>query len=251
MLPALAAAPPARPARPPPTRLSPAPRAPDEDQRRRPAAAERRGPLVGAGEASDEDLLGRAADGDMGAFELLVERWGALVVAALERLVGDHHTALDAAQDVWIKVHRNLAKFERGAKVRPWLFAIALNHGRDVLRRRARRPDQGGAREELDDGVLRAPAAAEHDRRTLERGAIAATLALLDEKFREALVMVDALGVGYDEAAGALGLSIGTLKSRVHRGRVAFRELWAASEARGARAAEGANTEHTAARRKT
>jgi len=198
--------------------------------------------------ASDEVLAGRAADGDLGAFERLVERWGALVVAALERMVGDHHTALDAAQDVWIKVHKNLSKYERGAKLRPWLFAIALNHGRDVLRRRARRPDQSGAREELDGATLRAPATADHDRRTLERSAIASTLALLDERFREALVMVDALGFGYDEAAAALELSIGTLKSRVHRGRLAFRELWTASEARSAKSSSSQGSEHTARR---
>jgi len=214
--------------------LAPRRRESEPDDERPPADAGRREPVRGPGEPSDETLAGRAADGDLAAFEQLVVRWGGLVAAALERLVGDHHVALDAAQEVWVKVHRALPRFDRRAKLRPWLFAIALNHGRDVLRRRARRPDLGAAREELDGEVLRAPAAADHDRRVLERGAIASTLALLDERFREALVMVDALGLGYDEAALALELSVGTLKSRVHRGRVAFRELWLASEARGA-----------------
>jgi len=188
--------------------------------------------------ASDEDLAGRAADGDLVAFERLVERFGAAVIAALERLIGDHHLALDAAQEVWVKVHRHLHRYQRGARVRPWLFAIALNHGRDLCRKRGRRPD-ASASEELDHG-LRAPRGVEPTARVFERGAIASALGALDERFREALVLVDAMGLGYDEAAESLGVSLGTVKSRVHRGRVAFRELWTEAEAGGTRTTRGA-----------
>lgn len=180
--------------------------------------------------ASDENLAGRAADGDSGAFEALVVRHGSAVIAALERLIGDHHLACDAAQDVWLKVHRNLDRYERGARLRPWLFAITLNHGRDVLRKRARRPDSHGGREELNDERLRAPGSSEPSGRFTERSAIAAALTAIDERFREALILVDALGLGYEEAAESLGLAVGTMKSRVHRGRLAFRELWNKSE---------------------
>ncbi|QDU85987.1 RNA polymerase sigma factor CarQ [Planctomycetes bacterium Pla163] len=180
--------------------------------------------------ASDEDLAGRAADGDSGAFEALVVRHGSAVIAALERMIGDHHLACDAAQDAWLKVHRNLGRYERGARLRPWLFAIALNHGRDVLRKRARRPDSHGGREELDGERLRAPDALQPGGRFTERSAIAAALTAIDERYREALLLVDALGLGYEEAAESLGLAVGTLKSRVHRGRLAFRELWTRSE---------------------
>lgn len=188
-------------------------------------------------DASDEDLVGLAADGDLTAFEELVTRFGSAVIAALERMIGDHHLACDAAQEVWVKVHRNLFRYRRGSRVRPWLFAIALNHGRDVCRKRGRRPD-ASAGEELDL-ELRAPRGAEPTARLFDRGAIAAALADIDERFREALVLVDAMGLGYEEAAESLGVSLGTIKSRVHRGRLAFRERWA-DVGDGARAADAA-----------
>ncbi|MEZ5978789.1 MAG: RNA polymerase sigma factor [Planctomycetota bacterium] len=185
-------------------------------------------------ESSDEELAGRAADGEVRAFEELVERFGGQVVAALEKLVGDHHLALDAAQDVWIKVHRSLPRYRKGARFRPWLFAIALNHGRDVLRMRARRPDTAAGSEAFDDArpdpTLLAPRSLDPGARVLDRGAIAAVLQRIDATFREALVLVDVLGVGYEEAALSLDTAVGTVKSRVHRARLAFRDAWLAHE---------------------
>lgn len=201
-----------------------------------------------AARASDEDLAGLAADGDLGAFEHLVERFGSAVIAALERMLGDHHLALDAAQEAWVKVHANLARYRRGSRLRPWLFAIALNHGRDVCRRRGRRPDSHGGREELDQEMRAAPSS-DPSARVLDRGAIATALASIDERFRDALVLVDVMGLGYEEAAEASGLSIGTLKSRVHRGRQAFRECWERSETGGERRTPPARRDGAKARR--
>lgn len=172
--------------------------------------------------SDDEALAARAQDGDLDAFEALVVRHGTAVVTALERLTGDHHQACDAAQDAWVKVHRALPRYRRGAAFRPWLFAIALNQGRDHLRARGRRRalgevplEQAGAGRAID------PAAA-----IVERGAIASALAEVDAAFRDAVVLVDVVGLGYGEAAVALDCAEGTVKSRVHRGRLAFRDAY-------------------------
>jgi RNA polymerase sigma-70 factor, ECF subfamily len=170
-----------------------------------------------AGE-DDERLAAAAARGDSGAFEQLLQRYGGRVLACLERMLGEHHRALDASQEVWLKVHRALPRFETERRFRPWLFAIVLNHGRDRLRERPRREEAlVEAHEDLGSSDP-SPGAA-----LIERSAIARALAQVPEPFRSALVMVDVLGSDYPEAAQALGLPVGTVKSRVHRARLCFR----------------------------
>ena len=171
---------------------------------------------------TDESLAERSQDGDLDAFEALVVRHGGALIGALERMLGDHHQACDAAQEAWIKVHRALPRYRRGARFRPWLYAIALNQGRDDLRSRRRRPV--GSEAPLE--ILTAPAGSDPDQRAPERSAIATALGLVDAAFREAVVLVDVVGLGYAEAADALECAEGTVKSRVHRGRVAFRDAY-------------------------
>ncbi|QDU65960.1 RNA polymerase sigma factor [Engelhardtia mirabilis] len=171
---------------------------------------------------TDEALAERAQDGDLDAFEALVVRHGGALIGALERMLGDHHHACDAAQDAWIKVHRALPSYRRGARFRPWLYAIALNQGRDALRARKRRP--GGSDATLE--VLTAHPGSDPDLGSPERAAIAAALGQVDTSYREAVILVDVLGLGYAEAAAALECAEGTVKSRVHRGRVAFRDAY-------------------------
>jgi RNA polymerase sigma-70 factor (ECF subfamily) len=175
----------------------------------------------------DELLAARAAAGEIAAFEALLRRYGARVLACLERLLGEHHRALDASQEVWLKVHRALPAFDATRRFRPWLFAIAMNHARDRLRERPRREETLAERhsEELP-AELPGPGAA-----LLERSAIAAALARIAEPFRTALLLVDVAGNDYPEAAEALGLPVGTVKSRVHRARLCFRAAYAELEA--------------------
>lgn len=189
----------------------------------------RRGAGIDAEDAgpADEALAAAATAGDGAAFELLLRRYGARVLACLERLLGDHHRALDASQEVWIKVHRALPAFDAQRRFRPWLFAIAMNHARDRLRERPRREETlGESHAEEFPAQLPAPGAA-----LLERAAIAAALARVPEPFRSALLLVDVAGQDYPEAAEALGLPVGTVKSRVHRARLCFRAAYSELEA--------------------
>jgi RNA polymerase sigma-70 factor (ECF subfamily) len=172
--------------------------------------------------ASDEVLVVAAAAGDLVAFEALVVRHGGTVLAALERLGLDRHAAEDAAQEAWVKLHAALPRYRVGAAFRPWLYSIVVNQGRDA-QRRARHQPRG---DELALTLVHAPRWSAPDEATLERGAIEHALAAVDASFREALVLVDVLGFDYEAAAEALGCAIGTIKSRVHRGRDTFRAAY-------------------------
>ncbi len=176
--------------------------------------------------ATDEDLAIRAASGSRGAFEELVERWAGPVLAVLERRLADPHLALDLSQDVWVRVFRALAGFRPHAGIRPggsfrsWLFSIALNAARDEGRRSERSPIL--YMEEFRGDVE----GADPTEQAAERRAVEAALLELAEPFRTALALVDLVGLTYEEAADSLGCAVGTVKSRVNRGRLAFRDLW-------------------------
>jgi RNA polymerase sigma-70 factor (ECF subfamily) len=175
--------------------------------------------------STDEDLIAELARGESNAFVGLVERHAASVLAVVERAIGDHHLARDLTQEIWIKVHRGLSGFRPGARFRPWLFSIALNHVRDEQRRVGRHPLQL-----LEETPAQSLPARQTDPRQAseEREAIEAALDRVPEPFRSALHLVDVVGLDYEEAARSLECAVGTVKSRVNRGRFAFRDAWLA-----------------------
>ncbi|MEM7201280.1 MAG: RNA polymerase sigma factor [Planctomycetota bacterium] len=163
---------------------------------------------------SDESLALAAGRGAWDAFEQLVERYGGRVVAALERRVDDHHTAHDLAQEAWIRVHRALPRFDGRRTFRCWLFAIALNAARDEGRRRRR------------NRLVYADDLATVERQPPPPDPIEDVLQRVPEPFRSSLQLVDLEGLSYEEAAVSLRCAVGTVKSRVSRGRLAFRDHW-------------------------
>jgi len=179
--------------------------------------------------ASDEQLLASAADGSRDAFAELVARYDRGLKAVLASSLQDPQRAEDLSQEVWIKIFAALPRFELRGAVRAWIFSVGLNHLRDALRlrdRRARRMAfEGEARVEQ---LPHAEAALPAERRE-EQARVQAAIARLDEPFRTALTLVDILGLSYPEAAASLGCRLGTLKSRVHRARLAFRDAYLAS----------------------
>ncbi len=188
-------------------------------------------PPLGAtpGAASDEALAlvaGEQVDGSREAFELLVERYGSRIRAVIEKQVGDHHLAMDLTQDVWIRVHRALPRFRPardGGHFRSWLFSIALNLVRDRQRSRKWRQSRVTASQsELSPASERYNPSG----RVEELAAIDKALHAVPEPFGTALHLVDVIGHSYQEAADCLECSVGTVKSRVNRGRLAFRDLY-------------------------
>ena len=93
-----------------------------------------------AGEPSDEELLNRYRNSDRAAFAELVRRYERELFHFLVRFLGDRAAAEDVFQETFLQVHQSAEQFDPDRRLRPWLFTIAANKARDVMRQRARRP---------------------------------------------------------------------------------------------------------------
>ena len=145
------------------------------------------------------------------------------------RVVNDREAAADAVQEAFFNCYRHLNDF-RGGSFRSWLTRIALNAATDVLRYRKRRPADPFP--EWEDDLWQPPAGedASPEREALRRNAgrvLKAALAHITADQRTAIVLYDVEGFDYQEIADMTGVSLGTVKSRIHRGRLALRGLLA------------------------
>ncbi len=172
-------------------------------------------------------LLERARAGDLDAFNDLVACYQDHLYALVVRMVPDRDQAADAVQEAFFSAYRNLERF-RGGSVRSWLSRICVNAAMDAQRAKKRRPVQPYP--ELDDESWQPRAGDEADpERTAvsaERSrALAAALAQITDDQRVAIVLFDVEGYDYAEIADMTGVSLGTVKSRIHRGRLALRAV--------------------------
>ena len=176
-------------------------------------------------------LVEQAREGSLEAFNGLVELYQDHLFALVVRMVPDRDQAADAVQEAFFSAYRNLRSF-RGGSVRSWLGRIAINAAMDQQRLRKRRPAQPYP--ELEDDSWQPPAGPDADpERTamqIERGrALHAALASIAADQRHAIVLFDVEGYDYQEIADITGVSLGTVKSRIHRGRLALRDCLAGS----------------------
>ena len=191
-------------------------------------------------QAEEAELLRRARSGDLDAFNVLVDLHQRLVYNLCLRMLGSRAHAEDAAQDAFLSAFRHIRSCQ-GDRFRPWLLRIAANACTDELRRRGRRPAISlDAPSPLDDAPLDPPDPAAGPEteamRAEQRREIAAALLRLPEDQRLAVVLCDVHGLPYDEIAAATGASLGTVKSRIARGREKLRGLLTAQGTLGARA---------------
>ncbi len=175
----------------------------------------------------DVRLLDAARGGSLDAFNELVVLHQDHLFALVARMVPDRDQAADVVQEAFYNVFRNLASF-RGGSVRGWLSRIAVNAALDVQRARRRRPVQPYP--ELEDDSWQPPAGEDVDPERVvvdrERSRmLAAALAAISTDQRAAIVLYDVQGYDYGEIATMTGVSLGTVKSRIHRGRLALREI--------------------------
>jgi RNA polymerase sigma-70 factor (ECF subfamily) len=148
-----------------------------------------------------------------GAFRRLVERFQTMVYGLCVRMLRDRHEAEDVAQEVFLRMHRSLHRWDAERPLRGWVLAIAANRCRTWLARRRPiasnpeilesapdpRPDEGDGRE-LADAVREA-------------------VAELRPEYRRAFLLFHEQGLGYEEIGAAMGRPIGTLKTWLHRAR--------------------------------
>jgi len=175
----------------------------------------------------DITLLERARDGDLEAFNDLVTLYQDQLFALVVRMVPDRDQASDAVQEAFFSAYRNLTSF-RGGSVKSWLNRICVNAAMDQQRAKKRRPVQPYP--ELDDETWQPPAGIDADpERTAIDGErtriLGQALAEITDDQRAAIVLYDVEGYDYAEIAEMTGVSLGTVKSRIHRGRLALRGL--------------------------
>ena len=174
-------------------------------------------------------VIARAADGDRTAFAQLMEHYQSACYGLAWRLLGDPDQAADATQDAFIHAYKAMGSY-RGGIFRSWLLRITANASYDILRRQQRRPTtvlpdpEEGAPELPDLAAINPDVEATKAEmyRYLERA-----LARLPEDQRTAIVLCDVYGMDYNEVAAMTQSALGTVKSRIHRGRLRLRELLA------------------------
>ena len=175
----------------------------------------------------DVELVERHRCGDVRAFNEVYARFEEMVYNLAFRLSGNYEEAADLTQEIFLRVYRHLGSFGGRSSLKTWIFRIAVNHCRDRLSRW--RPltqplgDDPGEGEVAYADPSRGPeelaVAADEGRRVAEG------LARLPPAFREAVVLRDIEGLSYEEIAEVLGVRIGTVRSRIARGRDQLRVL--------------------------
>lgn len=169
---------------------------------------------------SDHELVDRARRDDQDGFRLIVEKYQRRVIGLVWGLVGDDGDAEDVAQEAFLRAFRSLRTFRGESSFRSWLFQIALNTARTHRQTHQRRlEDAVGGTTELD--LTADPRRA--DDRLIARDGLRRAMATLPAELREAVVLRDVNGLDYREIAAVLAVPIGTVESRIFRGRARLR----------------------------
>ncbi len=176
---------------------------------------------------TDLDLAQRHRYGDETAFEELYDRFGVMVFNLALRYSGEPEEAADLSQETFLKIHRHLGGFRGRSTLKTWVYRVAINCFRSRYKRqnawRSRRlPDSEEELKRLPDGG-RSPEEQAVARGDLER--IEAALSRLPPIYREAVVLRDIEDLSYQEIGRVLGLRLGTVRSRIARGRDRLRSL--------------------------
>jgi RNA polymerase sigma-70 factor (ECF subfamily) len=165
--------------------------------------------------AEDIELLNRYLGGDVAAFDELVRAHEDRVFGICLRMMQDRDAALDAVQETFLTVFRKADRYKARAAFSTWLYRVAVNTCYDQLRKAKRR-----RAEPLPDTTDPADPHSEDPLRAAElRPDIESALADVPAEFRSAVVLVDLEGLALEQAAEILDVPVGTIKSRVFRGR--------------------------------
>jgi RNA polymerase sigma-70 factor, ECF subfamily len=180
----------------------------------------------------DAALICELRSGSESAYEALIERFEQPVYNMISRLMDDSADASDVVQEVFLKIFRNIGSFRGESSLKTWIYRIAVNEARNHRRWFSRHKRQEVA---IDNGVGethgyadwladpgRSPFESALDRET--EALIESALAEVNPKFKTALVLREIEGLSYEEIAEILEISLGTVKSRILRGRDALRK---------------------------
>jgi RNA polymerase sigma-70 factor (ECF subfamily) len=187
---------------------------------------------------SDEQLMADYRAGDRSAFARLVDRYQRELYHFLVRFLGDRVAAEDVFQETFLQVHQSAEQFDPQRRFRPWLFTIAANKARDLIRSQARRPvnplqasidptdEQSGEFIDLMQSVSGFPEES-MERRELQE-AVQKTVMGMPEHLREILLLSYFHQFPYKQISDILDIPLGTVKSRLHAAVAHFADRWKA-----------------------
>ncbi len=183
---------------------------------------------------AEDQFLERLRQGEAAAFERLVAEHSGEVYALLYRLTSDAEEARDLTQETFLRAFQNISRFRGDANLKTWIYRIAVNQARNRWRWWRRRKRDLTVSLDATDGrhqqplgaTLRNDDAVDPEQETLARereGQLREALLGLRQSYREAVILRDVEGFSYEEIADTLQISIGTVKSRISRGRLEMR----------------------------
>ena len=191
---------------------------------------------------ADRLYLARLRARDEGAFEELVRTQGDRVYSLVLRLVADRAEAEDIAQEVFVTVFKSIGTFRGESKLSTWILRIAANHAKNRIKYLARRTNNGGGVDSASEQALadidRGKAPVQNHQRSPDqlleaaesRTALEQAIGALDEDHRLVVVLRDVEELSYEEICEITGLPEGTVKSRLHRARLALKNLLSLGE---------------------
>ena len=169
-------------------------------------------------EFRDEALARRAAEGDMSAFEDLVERHRLAVYRLARSITGNHHDADDAAQETFLRVYRALDSYDPARPFRPWLKRIAYNTSLNTVRA-SRNRSQGLVDGDIPEVTDMSPLQPERMEARQSAEKVENAVQILPSELRATLLLRAVDGMSYKDIATAMGVKIGTVMSRLSRAR--------------------------------
>jgi|TARA_B110000881_G_scaffold126344_1_gene110939 RNA polymerase sigma-70 factor, ECF subfamily len=175
--------------------------------------------------STDQQLVTRVQQGDKRAFDLLVLKYQYRVHAIVGRFIRDSHEVEDVTQEAFLKAYRALPRFRGDSQFYTWLFRIAVNTAKNYLVARSRRPPSSDVN--LDDAEFYAGSEQLKDLGTPENQlfrdeletVINKAIEELPEDLRTAVTLREYEGLSYEDIAGVMDCPVGTVRSRIFRGR--------------------------------
>jgi RNA polymerase sigma-70 factor (ECF subfamily) len=171
----------------------------------------------------DQELLERARSGDPSAFDLIVDRFERRVFAVALRITRHNEDARDVTQEVFITALRALKGFRGEAQLSTWFHRVTVNASLDLVRKRQRR--EHSSVDDLGDQASAEPGPESEAISSVRAGEVHRALGELPVDQRALIVLHDLQGLDYAECAEALEIPLGTVKSRLHRARLALAKV--------------------------
>jgi len=177
-------------------------------------------------------LLARARNGDISAFESLIEGYQKKVFNIALRMIGDYEDANDLAQEVFIRIYKSIKGFKEQSSFSTWVYRITTNVCLDELRKRKNKNvvsldddikfDDSEMKRQVEDVKPTPEAVVERDE---TRRIVSDAISKLSSEHRTAIILRDIQGFSYEEISRIINCPEGTVKSRINRARKALKEI--------------------------